>query len=86
VLAGGSKRTAAFAAKHRKPWIHIYQQGNYSPEKSLLDFLREHGIEVLNVAGSRASKEPAVGAFVKQVFEAAFFPRPSGLIGGPGEG
>jgi hypothetical protein len=84
-LAGGSKKTAEFAKKHGKPWIHlcpqIYQQATH-----LLEFIAEHNIKVLNIAGSRGSKEPKVYQFVKQTLEEAFFPRPNGWTGGPGEG
>jgi hypothetical protein len=74
VLTGGSRKTAAFAIKHNKPWLHIYQGGDYSPQVRLLEFIRAHRIKILNVAGPRASKEPEVGAFVKRVLEATFFP------------
>jgi hypothetical protein len=82
----GSKKTIVFAIKHNKPWLHIYRGGDYPPQVRLLDFIREHRITILNVAGPRASKEPEVGAFVKEVFEAAFFPRPTAWLGRPGEG
>jgi len=51
-----------------------------------LEFLREHDIEILNVAGTRASKEPDVYKFVKYALENALFPRPQVWLGGPGEG
>jgi len=58
-LTGGSKKTAEFAAKHHKPWIHLHSRlfGD-QPERLLLQFLTEHNIETLNIAGSRASKAP----------------------------
>jgi hypothetical protein len=85
-LAGGSKRTADFAKKHGKPWLHLHPGASYGPARVLLDFIHANKIAVLNVAGSRGSKEPEVGAFVKRVLEEAFFPVPSMVIGGPGEG
>ena len=86
-LAGGSKRTADFAKKHGKPWLHLYPGASYEPERVLLDFINEHNIAVLNVAGSRASKEPELAAWVKRVLEGAFFPVPSSpMLCGPGEG
>ncbi len=87
-LTGGSKKTAELAAKHQKPWIHLHPRTDYESELlPLLEFLREHNIETLNVAGSRASKEPGVYKFVKYTLEHALFPRPSGIwLGGPGEG
>jgi hypothetical protein len=52
----------------------------------LLDFINSNEIVVLNVAGSRGSKEPEVATFVKRVLEEALFPPPASMIGGPGEG
>ena len=43
-------------------------------------FIREHDIKVLNVAGSRGSKEPGVTAFVKLALEDAFFPRAEAMV------
>jgi hypothetical protein len=85
-LAGGSKRTADFAKKHGKPWLHLHPGASYEPARVLLDFINSNEITVLNVAGSRGSKEPEVGAFVKGVLEEAFFPVPTMTICGPGEG
>jgi Circularly permutated YpsA SLOG family len=84
-LTGGSKKTAELAAKHHKPWIHLHR-GVYEPGRLLLQFLAEQNIETLNVAGSRASKEPDVYNFVKYTLENALFPRPASWLGGPGEG
>jgi Circularly permutated YpsA SLOG family len=72
VLSGGSKKTVDFAIKHNKPWLHLHQDSD-NPEAALLKFIREHRIEVLNVAGPRASKEEGVAALVRRVLEAAFF-------------
>jgi hypothetical protein len=85
-LIGGSKRTAHFASRHGKPWLHLYPGANYDPAGVLLDFINANKISVLNVAGSRESKEPEVGGFVKRVLEEAFYPAPSSMLGGRGEG
>jgi hypothetical protein len=70
VLTGGSQQTIELAHKHHKPVIHIVQDGGpASPAQALLSFLRDNKIKVLNLAGPRASKEPEVGAFVKEVLE-----------------
>ena len=88
-LAGGSKRTADFAKKHGKPWLHLSERGSYeSAGERLAAFVREKKIKVLNVAGSRGSKEPEAASWVKRVLKAAFFWMPSTgiVIGVPGEG
>jgi len=89
-LSGGSKRTAEFAAKHRKPWIHLaWQASSYeSPARLLQQFVEENSVQVLNVAGTRGSKEPDVWKFAYETLEAAFFwdkAHPC-MLGGPGEG
>jgi len=74
-LSGGSKRTAEFAEKHRKPWIHLAQRSS-SYESSALKlrrFVEENGVQVLNVAGTRGSKEPDVWEFAYDTLDAAFF-------------
>jgi hypothetical protein len=84
-LTGGSKKTAEFATAAGKPWLHI-RSGQYDGPIRLLDFIRDHKIQVLNIAGSRASKEPEVHGFTKATLEQALKPRPESWIGGPGEG
>ena len=79
-LSGGSKKTEEFAKKLGKPYLHVHS-GIQNPGVSLARFIAGHKIKVLNVAGTRGSKEPEVGAFVKQVLEEAFFgevPRDAG--------
>ena len=73
-LTGGSKKTAALATAHGKPWIHICADHQHEVSLRLLDFIREHQIATLNVAGSRASKEPRVGAFTKRILEEVLVP------------
>jgi hypothetical protein len=66
-LTGGSKKTANLARKHRKPCLHLSAGETGDPVEELRAFIQSNGIKVLNVAGSRASKEPAVGDFVMDV-------------------
>jgi hypothetical protein len=80
-LDGGSKRTAEFAHKHGKPWLHISYAGSYERlGERLAAFIRENNIQTLNLAGSRGSKEPKVAAFVKKVLEDAFYPRAEAIL------
>ena len=71
VLTGGSKKTVAFAKKHNKPCLHIHP-GVKDPGKKLRDFVADNEIKTLNVAGPRASKEPGVANFVREVLNEAF--------------
>jgi len=70
VLSGGSKKTVTLAQKHGKPVIHISRTATPNPGEALLQFVRTHGIRILNVAGPRGSKEPEVAAFTKAVLRA----------------
>ncbi len=72
-LSGGSRRTAEEAARLRKPWIHLHG-GTPCPAERLLAFLEEHRIRVLNIAGSRGSREPGAGRLVWLTLEEALFP------------
>jgi hypothetical protein len=71
VLTGGSKKTVEFAKKHGKPCLHIHF-GVKDAGKRLLEFVKDNEIKTLNVAGPRASKEPEVGEFVKEVLRLAW--------------
>ena len=87
-VTGGSLRTIKFAEKHGKPCIHIWCGLSYLPNQILNGFVRENGIKVLNVAGSRESKEPGIWQFTYQAIENAFFwgnLHPSMVGGPPGE-
>jgi hypothetical protein len=78
-LTGGSKRTAELARQQGRPWLHLARDaGAPDPGQRLRRFVQEHEIRALNVAGPRASTEPAVGAFVTEVLDLAF--------GAPGHG
>ena len=69
-LSGGSKKTAEFAKKHHKPWLHLFHTEPLNTVvESLQQFIQEHDIKILNVAGTRGSKEPDVGAFVRAVLD-----------------
>jgi hypothetical protein len=70
VLTGGSLKTVDFAMKHKKPVIHISSKTE-QPGNTLQAFIRTHQIRTLNVAGSRASEEPGIAVFVKQILELA---------------
>ena len=86
-ITGGSMRTVEFAKKHGKPCLHICR-GHYQPETLIQAFINDHGIKHLNIAGSRESKEPGIGAWVKRVLDDALFwsAKHPNILGGPGEG
>lgn len=73
ILTGGSKQTEDWARQHHKPLLHLWREDVLPlPEAELLRFIRDNQINVLNVAGPRASTEPEVAAFAREVLEEAF--------------
>jgi hypothetical protein len=70
-LSGGSKKTMEFARKHKKARLHLHP-GVPDAAVKLRTFVKENSVEVLNVAGPRASHEPGVGEFVMRTLEEAF--------------
>jgi predicted Rossmann fold nucleotide-binding protein DprA/Smf involved in DNA uptake len=66
VLSGGTKDTVNYAKKLKKP-ILLLRSNMEEASRMLKDFLLKHKISVLNVAGPRASKEPLVAEFVKEI-------------------
>ena len=72
-LTGGSRKTAEFAARHRRPWLHVSAAASAGRAGGeLRSFLSEHRVAVLNVAGPRASVEPGIGDFVRATLDQAF--------------
>ncbi|HOY58190.1 MAG TPA: putative molybdenum carrier protein [Verrucomicrobiota bacterium] len=75
VITGGSRETVELARKHGRPCLHVCAEADADTAPSLVArFIREHGIEVLNVAGPRASHEPGVGAFVMKTLKEVQLP------------
>lgn len=84
---GGSLKTINLCKKHGKPCLHIHR-GMYDSVERILRFVKEQDIRVLNVAGSRESKDPGIYEWVKDILSYAFFwgEDHPGILGGPGEG
>jgi hypothetical protein len=74
-LTGGSKRTVELAQKHEKPCLHLSAKSDGDKAAGLLrEFIRQHGIKVLNVAGPRGSQAPGVAKFVTATLTKALPP------------
>ena len=61
-LSGGSALTEALTIRHDRPCLHINLELT-SRRRAIIaiqDWLQEHGIHILNVAGPRASGEPRI--------------------------
>jgi hypothetical protein len=61
-LKGGSRLTRDLARRHGKPWIHL-DFDRVSPDLAVhevFEWVNLHHIEILNVAGSRASEDRCI--------------------------
>jgi hypothetical protein len=77
-VRGGTALTMRLAREHNKPLLHVHAELSEAEAASRLrTFLADHAVQVLNVAGPRASQEPGVGAFVTRVLERALGGRPT---------
>ena len=73
-LSGGSAFTRAAARRHDKPCLCLSSE-RFDPvnaANALRSFVIGNDIDRINIAGPRASSEPGIGAFVRQVLEIAF--------------
>jgi hypothetical protein len=68
---GGSLATIEFAAAHGRPCLHLSRDACPGAAALLRSFVRERGIETLNVAGSRESREPGLHDWVMGVLSEA---------------
>jgi hypothetical protein len=70
-LAGGSKLTQKLANKHKRPCFHIdlNETPAFIAASKINSWIIENNIEILNVAGSRASKDPKIYQDTKYITE-----------------
>lgn len=61
-LTGGSKLTVDLAQKHCRPFLHLdlTSMSMAYAGRMLVSWLADNGIKVLNVAGTRGSKDPEI--------------------------
>jgi hypothetical protein len=72
-LSQGSLLTLTTAQQLGKPCLHLSAEKPIDQNVlRLQEFVKQQGIEVLNVAGTRGSKEPGVCDFVRDVLDQAF--------------
>ena len=69
-LTGGSRLTQEFCIRYRKPCLHIHPE--LDAVRLVREFLERYPIKVLNIAGSRASKEPGIVEFVTTTLDRVF--------------
>ncbi len=61
-LSGGSLRTKNLAGQHKRPYLHIdlTKTNGFMAAAKIINWISAYGIETLNVAGPRASKDPQI--------------------------
>ena len=70
-LTGGSAYTRKMAMKHGKPWYHadLNKLPSFQAAMIIEDWISKNGIETLNVAGPRHSKDPIIYGLVTVILE-----------------
>jgi hypothetical protein len=74
-LTGGSDYTREMAIHHNRPFLHIDLNETFAFQAAerIRSWISEQGIKILNVAGPRASKDPAIYQVTIDVLETAFY-------------
>jgi hypothetical protein len=72
-LTGGSALTRKMAKKHDRPWLHLDMDklSISDASKTTASWIDRHDIQVLNVAGSRASKDPEIYKTTVEILKTA---------------
>jgi hypothetical protein len=80
-VSGGTSLTLACARRLDKPALHLSRDSLIADHGDagataaaatlLMAFLRENDVRTVNVAGPRASQEPAIANFVRNVLQSA---------------
>ena len=75
LLTGGTEYTREIAIKHKRPWLHIdlSQMAAFQATITINQWILQNKIEILNVAGPRASKDPAVYQEALNIIESAYY-------------
>jgi len=65
-LMGGTAFTHELAVKHRRPVLVIYESGGLEISTTKIkQFLKQHVVQTLNVAGPRESEAASLATFIK---------------------
>lgn len=74
-LTGGSEYTREMAQKHIRPWLHIdlSKTSAFHAASSINKWISENEVEILNVAGPRASKDPQIYRDTVKIIESVYY-------------
>ncbi|HVT28986.1 MAG TPA: putative molybdenum carrier protein [Lacipirellulaceae bacterium] len=81
-ISGGTRLTRDLALRLGKPLLHLSRDAGQkasndgasvaAPAAQLINFLNEHAVQTLNIAGPRASQEADIASFVDHVLQYAW--------------
>ncbi len=69
-ISGGVRLTADLADKHKKPWLLISTENHEVAATLIENFVQQHQIQILNIAGPRHSTDPEIVDFTKSALRA----------------
>ena len=74
-LSDGSDYTRKMAIKHHRPWLHIdlNKTPAFKAATLICSWIGENAIEILNVAGPRASKDDQIYTAVLKIIESVHY-------------
>jgi len=74
-LTGGSGYTREMAIKHGRPWLHIdlNRMAAFHAATAVNNWILKKEIEILNVAGPRASADPAIYQDTLNILESVYY-------------
>ena len=74
-LSEGSEYTRQMAIKHQRPWLHLdlNQMPAFKSATLISSWIDKNRIEILNVAGPRASKDSQIYAAVLKLIESVHY-------------
>lgn len=74
-LSEGSEFTRQMAVKHQRPWLHIDldQTPAFKSAALISSWIDKNNIEILNVAGPRASKDSQIYFAVAKLIESVYY-------------
>ncbi len=74
-LSEGSDYTRKMAIKHQRPWLHIdlNQTPAFKAATLIRSWVDENRIEILNIAGPRASKDAKIYSAVRKLIESVCY-------------
>ncbi len=74
-MTGGSEYTREMAVKHNRLWLHIdlNQIPAFQAAITIKDWISKNNVEILNVAGPRASKDPKIYKDSLKILESVYY-------------